>query len=133
MNSVLFQVNDLRFLDNGPYSFSVREHEVLGLSGKSGIGKTQLLRALVETINYHGSILFKGSSPQKYSPSQWRRLIALVPAEAQWWRESVAEHFAEDVPQKLLQTRSRLVAFEERLDVRDPFFAYNGMPKWFSK
>jgi putative ABC transport system ATP-binding protein len=104
MNSVVLQVNDLRFLDNGPYSFAVREHEVFGLSGKSGVGKTQLLRALVETINYNGSILYKESPPEKYSPSQWRRMIGLVPAESQWWHESVAEHFAEEVSQKLLQS-----------------------------
>lgn len=112
MNSALLQVNDLQFLDNGPYSFSVQEHEVFGLSGKSGVGKTQLLRAIVETINYHGSILYKGSSPEKYLPSQWRRLIALVPAESQWWRESVAEHFAEDVPQQLLHSLMVDLGFE---------------------
>jgi ABC-type iron transport system FetAB ATPase subunit len=112
MNSALLQVEDLRFLDNGPYSFSVQEHEVIGLSGKSGIGKTQLLRAIVETINYHGSLLFKGSSPEKYSPSQWRRLVALIPAEPQWWRESVGEHFAEDVPRQLLQRMVVDLGFE---------------------
>lgn len=112
MNSALLQVNNLRFLNNGPYSFSVHEHEVFGLSGKSGVGKTQLLRAIVETINYHGSIAYRGSSPEKYSPSQWRRLVALVPAESQWWRESVAEHFAEDVPQHVLKTYMVDLGFE---------------------
>lgn len=112
MNPALLQVNDLRFLENGPYSFSVQEHEVFGLSGRSGVGKTQLLRAIVETINYHGSILYRGKSPENYSPSQWRRLIALIPAESQWWRESVAEHFAEDVPQQLLHTYMVELGFE---------------------
>ena len=112
MSSVLLQVDDLRFLENGPYSFSIMEHEVCGLSGKSGIGKTQLLRSIVETINYNGSISFKGNSPEKYTPSQWRRLIALIPAEAQWWRESVAEHFAADVPEHVLQALLADLGFE---------------------
>ncbi len=112
MSSVLLQVNNLRFLNNGPYSFTVHEHEVLGLSGRSGIGKTQLLRAIVETINYQGSILYKGNFPEKYSPSQWRRQIALVPAESQWWRESVAEHFSEDISQQQLHTLMVDLGFE---------------------
>ena len=112
MNSAILQVNELEFLDNGPYSFAVQEHEIVGLSGESGIGKTQLLRAIVETINYRGTIVYKGNCSEEYSPSQWRRMIALVPAESQWWRESVGEHFAEDVSCHFLQTLMVDLGFE---------------------
>ena len=81
----------------------MHDHEVIGLSGESGVGKTQLLRAIVECINYRGTLLYKGNPPENYSPSQWRRLVGLIPAESQWWQDSVGEHFAEDVVNGLLQ------------------------------
>ena len=112
MSSVLLQVNELMYLDNGPYSFEAQQHEVIGLSGKSGVGKTQLLRAIVETINYQGTILYKGSSSERYSPSEWRRMIGLIPAESRWWRESVGEHFPEDVSRPFLKKLINDLNFE---------------------
>ena len=96
MNHSLFIINNLCYLDNGPYNLTVAEHEVIGLSGVSGIGKTQLLRAMVETIFYSGSISFKDQRPDSFSPSQWRQLVGLVPAESMWWGECVGDHFPED-------------------------------------
>lgn len=117
MNSSLFHIEDLRFLGNGPYSLKICEHEIVGLSGTSGIGKTQLLRAMVETIVYTGTIKFKGQVPESFTPSQWRRLVGLVPAEAKWWGEYVGDHF----PKKESQEKSSF--FFEELgfppDVRD--------------
>ena len=101
--SVLLQIHELRFRDNGPYSLAVQQHDIIGLSGQSGIGKTQLLRAIVETINYSGTIAYKESPSDTYTPSQWRRLIGLIPAESQWWRDTVAEHFAREIPQEYLE------------------------------
>lgn len=102
MNPAILQVTDLRFLENGPYSFTIYDNEIFGLCGESGIGKSQLLRAIVECINFRGSILYRGVPPENFTPSQWRRTIALIPAESQWWRESVAEHFPDHISQDLL-------------------------------
>lgn len=95
MKRSLFAIENLCYLQNGPYSLTVDEHEIIGLSGASGIGKTQLLRAMVETIFYSGTIFFKGQTPDHYTPCQWRRLVGLVPAESMWWGEHVADHFPE--------------------------------------
>lgn len=92
MKAPFFCVKELCYLDNGPYDFTVPAHGVMGLSGASGVGKTQLLRALVEAIPYEGKIHFNGSAVQSFSPANWRKTIGLVPAESVWWRELVGEH-----------------------------------------
>ncbi len=115
MSGALFQVNDLCYLANGPYSFSVHAHDIIGFSGASGVGKTQMLRALVESILYEGTILYNGNPPEFYTPSQWRQLVALVPAEAQWWRESVAEHFPHTVSADLVTTLIDELGFEPEI------------------
>lgn len=93
MSKVLFAIENLCYLDNGPYSLTVEAHEIIGLSGSSGIGKTQMLRAMVECIPYSGRIVFAEQSPDFFLPSKWRRLVSLVPAESAWWHERVGEHF----------------------------------------
>lgn len=104
MNLSLFTIENLCYLHNGPYNLTVEEHEVIGLSGVSGIGKTQLLRAMVETIFYSGAIYYKGQKPENFSPSQWRRLVSLVPAESMWWGEYVGDHFPREKPEVVLST-----------------------------
>lgn len=104
MSRSLFAIKNLCYLQNGPYSLTVEEHEVIGLSGASGIGKTQLLRAMVETIFYSGAIYFKGQKPKNYSPSQWRRLVSLVPAESMWWGEYVGDHFPKEKSEVVLSS-----------------------------
>lgn len=43
-------------------SFDIKEHEVLGIQGINGSGKTMLLRAIAGLIRYEGNILFQGQS-----------------------------------------------------------------------
>ena len=104
MNQSLFAIENLCYLQNGPYDLTVEEHEIIGLSGTSGIGKTQLLRAMVETIFYSGAIYYKGQKPENYSPSQWRRLVSLVPAESMWWGEYVGDHFLKEESEVILSS-----------------------------
>ncbi len=92
----LLTVNNLTYLQNGPYSFKLRENEILGLTGDSGIGKTQLLRALVEVIVYGGKIWLENSLSSSFSAPEWRKKVALVPADSVWWRDTVGEHFPVD-------------------------------------
>lgn len=93
MNTPILRISELCYLQNGPYSFDVAENELVGLTGPSGVGKTQMLRAIVETIISRGQVSLKGSSSADFSSPEWRKEVALVPAEAVWWHETVAEHF----------------------------------------
>jgi len=53
-------VENLTFLDKGPSSFAVEKGECVGLTGRSGIGKTQLFLSLPGMMT--GQIL-GGTSP----------------------------------------------------------------------
>ncbi len=93
MSEKLLQVINITFLDKGPYSFSVGKGECVGLSGKSGIGKTQLFRALTDLIPAGGEILLEGTPCSAFTPTEWRSRVTMVPAESFWWYDKVGEHF----------------------------------------
>ena len=74
-------------------SLSVATGEVVCLSGTSGSGKTRLLRAVAD-IEPHGGECMLGDVRQSETPAhRWRAQVMMVPAESQWWHETVGEHF----------------------------------------
>lgn len=75
--------------------------ECLCLSGPSGSGKTLLLRAIADLDPHGGEVLLDGRPSRVFSPPQWRRAVALLPAESSWWLARVGEHFCSDAPQGL--------------------------------
>jgi UDP-glucose/iron transport system ATP-binding protein len=77
----------------GPISFEVSGAECLALMGPSGAGKSLLLRAIVDLDPSTGNITL-GAHPRSEMPaSEWRKLVALVPAESGWWADRVRDHF----------------------------------------
>jgi len=89
----LLEVAQVRFLTKGPYSFSLAAGECVGLSGRSGVGKTQLLRAMADLIPCTGSVALNGIDAQKIQAPRWRQMVGMVPADPQWWFDLVGEHF----------------------------------------
>ena len=98
---------------NGPYSFVLKEGECLGLSGKSGIGKTQLLRAITDLIPHSGKILLDGVSSASFSAPHWRSMVTMVPAESFWWYDIVGDHFSAESDAGSLQEKLAAVGFRE--------------------
>lgn len=86
-------VRNVTFLDKGPYSFSVERGQCIGLTGKSGIGKTQLFRAITDLIPSGGEILLEGTPCSAMSPTEWRTKVTMVPADSSWWYDKVGDHF----------------------------------------
>jgi ABC-type multidrug transport system ATPase subunit len=86
-------VDGVFFLQNGPYSFSVGAGQCVGLSGQSGIGKSQLLKAIVDLIPHLGEVYLDGIACTGIPAPQWRKQVALVPAESYWWYDTVEQHF----------------------------------------
>lgn len=91
---IRLQVRDLSFLDMGPFSFAVAEGECVGLSGRSGIGKSQLLRAITELIPFQGKLLLDGIPSSNFQAPEWRARVTMVPAESHWWYDTVGDHYA---------------------------------------
>lgn len=86
-------VENIRYLDNGPYSLQIHAGEIVGLTGQSGIGKSQLLRALTDLSEWQGSIRYGQHDIFSMPAVQWRKLVGYIPAETAWWYDTVAEHF----------------------------------------
>lgn len=93
MNDHNLIIRDLKFLDKGPYSFSVGSGECVGLSGRSGVGKTQLFRAITDLIPFNGEILLQGIPSSSIPAPKWRSKVTLVPADSRWWYDKVGDHF----------------------------------------
>jgi ABC-type iron transport system FetAB ATPase subunit len=74
-------------------SFQLKPGEVVCLRGPSGCGKTQLLRSLIDLDCNQGQVRLQGEDRARIPPTQWRKRVALLPAESRWWSATVAEHF----------------------------------------
>ncbi|MGW8194992.1 MAG: ABC transporter ATP-binding protein [Desulforhopalus sp.] len=93
MNGAYLSIRNVTFLGKGPFTFSLAKGECLGLSGRSGIGKTQLFRAITDLIPYQGEISLDGKSSDSYPAPVWRSLVAMVVADSSWWYDRVGDHF----------------------------------------
>ena len=69
--------------------------QCVGLSGESGSGKSLLLRAIADLDEHQGQLSLDNLSCQAIPANDWRRQVALLPAESQWWFDTVGEHFTE--------------------------------------
>ncbi len=94
-------IDGLCFLENGPYYFAAKRGSCIGLSGRSGIGKSQLLKSIVDLIPHKGEIYLDGLACSEIAAPDWRRQVALIPAESFWWYDTVREHFS-DMEQRFL-------------------------------
>lgn len=89
------KVESLHYLNKGPIRFSVAGGKTLGVVGPSGSGKTLLLRALADLDPHEGQVSLNGVSSHAMPAPLWRRKVGLLPAENQWWFETVGSHFSE--------------------------------------
>ena len=67
----------------------------MGMTGPSGIGKSLLLKALADMLPHQGDMFLGDIESQMISAPEWRRKVGLLPAESQWWCDTVGEHFQE--------------------------------------
>jgi len=112
-NRCRLRVEKLRFLANGPYTFDLKEGECVGLSGKSGIGKTQLLRAVTDIIPYSGQLFLDGTPCTAFPAPIWRSRVTMVPAESFWWFDTVGDHFPSTDESRSLKEKIAAVGFAE--------------------
>lgn len=95
MESNLLTVHGLSRAGLEPVSFGLAAGECMALRGPSGSGKSLLLRALADLDPNGGEVALDGRSREAMPAPEWRRMVAYLPAEAGWWAETVAAHFAD--------------------------------------
>jgi ABC-type iron transport system FetAB ATPase subunit len=92
--TVLLQVREL--LTAGmlkPVDLTIQAGQLWMLSGVSGIGKSQLLKAIADLIPHSGQAWLNGKAQTDVCADQWRQQVMYFSAETAWWTERVAEHF----------------------------------------
>ena len=99
----LFSVRELHIPKHTPFSFELNAGDCLGVHGPSGSGKTLLLRALADLDPPTGDIRLYNTSFQDFPGPDWRRQVAYLPAEPQWWETTAAECQPEISPEQLKQ------------------------------
>ena len=87
-------VIDLRTHERGPYSLCIAPGECVSLRGNSGSGKSLLLRAIADLDPHEGQVLLDDMPVTQFTAPQWRKQVALLPAESQWWQDEVGAHFS---------------------------------------
>jgi ABC-type iron transport system FetAB ATPase subunit len=73
--------------------------EIVCLAGPSGSGKSLLLRAIADLIPHQGRVRLDDLACEAIPAHEWRRKVGLLPAESQWWRDRVGDHFTNPEPE----------------------------------
>jgi ABC-type multidrug transport system ATPase subunit len=99
----VLDISNLRTELFGPVSLSVNRGECVAIVGASGSGKSLLLRAIADLDPNEGEVRLGERQRDSMPAYEWRRLVALVPAESGWWSDHVGDHFEpQDDPAELL-------------------------------
>lgn len=86
-------IEALSFQNIGPVDLTIGTSQCVCLSGPSGSGKTLFLRAVADLDPHKGKIYLDDVECQNIGAPQWRRQVAMLPSESQWWYETVGDHF----------------------------------------
>jgi len=92
----MLKVSEITINELAPISFELAAGECLGVSGESGCGKTRLLRAIADMDEVAGTVCIDELCRQDVPAADWRKRVALLPAESQWWFDTVGPHFSQD-------------------------------------
>lgn len=77
-----------------PCDLDVAGGETATLTGPSGSGKSLFLRAIADLDPHGGTAWLDGTRCEDFTPPEWRRHVAYLPAESHWWADRVGDHLA---------------------------------------
>lgn len=98
----MLELKGLRRLHIGPIGLTVEAGKCVSLSGRSGSGKSIILRAVADLDPHDGEVYLDGQTCSSMPAPQWRRMVTYVAAESGWWEQTVRQHFPVDTDFQLL-------------------------------
>lgn len=93
----MLRTRGLSRLGVGPIDLHLDQGICASLQGRSGSGKSVLLRMIAD-LDPHEGEAFLENQPRTGIPAPlWRRQVTYVAAESGWWADTVAAHFPKGV------------------------------------
>ena len=111
----LFVVRDLRSKQGGPFNLAIDRGECVSIVGRSGSGKSVLLRLLADLDPGTGQVSLEGRDRNDWPAPTWRSRVIYQAAEPAWWCPTVAEHFRPE-------DRAQLENLMQKLDLASTLF-----------
>jgi ABC-type iron transport system FetAB ATPase subunit len=87
------EVRGLRSPLAGPFDLVLAPGQCISITGRSGAGKSLLLRMIADLDPCRGEVRLDGVLRETIAPTVWRRRLSYAPAESGWWSEDVKAHF----------------------------------------
>lgn len=94
--SLLLQLHGLQRLHVGPVDLAVRRGDCVSIEGRSGAGKSVLLRMIADLDPHAGEAVLEGHPCSRTPAPAWRRAVTYVAADSGWWHDTVGAHFGAD-------------------------------------
>lgn len=76
-----------------PINLEIDKGNCLALVGKSGSGKSLLLKAIADLDETEGTVMANNINKNDLKGYEWRKMVTYVASDAGWWYETVGEHF----------------------------------------
>ncbi|MBK6008085.1 ATP-binding cassette domain-containing protein [Ramlibacter ginsenosidimutans] len=89
----MLATKQLHRLHVGPITLQVDGGSCVSIVGRSGSGKSVLLRMIADLDPHEGDVLLDGEACSGMPAPQWRRRVSYVAAASGWWNDKVGPHF----------------------------------------
>ena len=87
------QARGLAGAAGGPFDLALDAGAAIAITGRSGAGKSVLLRMIADLDPHEGNVALNGIDRLTMPPANWRRRVAYLAAEPGWWHDDAAPHF----------------------------------------
>jgi ATP-binding cassette, subfamily B, multidrug efflux pump len=106
--NVTLKFGEFTALEN--VSFKIRQGETVGITGKTGSGKTMIVNLIARLLEpTSGQILIDGIDSRKYPLEVLRRFIGIVPQEPFLFSDTIANNIAFGLPEDKSEARKQKI------------------------